>query len=649
MRKVNLAALLGLLISLLVPASLAFGQASTVAVQASNESGTRTGITVQRGQTLSIVASGVWCMGGGVECGSPNGIRYHAQGREACPVVCTSMMGTLLGRVGSWVFPIGSSNQIVSQADGELVLLFNDIPGTYLDNTGAVTVQVNVSGTTSQQNASICGTTATAPIARLDLAPSVIVSPCSSGGTNSQSLSPSRGSYPSPDFSNPPYSPSAQPYQSPNYGGGNTPQPSQGNCPAYYSCSTGQPSSSVYANPYAATLLSPPSQPRELTLGGMWISPDDRQTVSTAPFTLHFAAHAYVAHAGINPPINRVQFTVWWPGLGPETGAWFPACTLYAPSYNDVYECTAALPNVPPGLVKVSFDVYDTAGNVNLSPHGKRTLQYSPPAPQPPSQSPNEQLSPLLDLIPADWDRPERQEPQHFGQFGPFRFDEDAPLWLGAKAVLKERLNNENSFVIDSECEQSMWATGSQVAGQQFETAAFSSIFSTLIDSALQAGLGPLSFKGKAIVAGVLSLGVGLVSDAAFDDINASAIPRESLIKLINVTAGYIVPTLTDDYINQTTLEVARPLTDQVLWRLLEQEENVVAVGEATNLVPPRVRTRVGLIYNPSTHYVILFLRGFGDGCTADTLYVFRYEVGPNGMPVPDPNPLLEPERIPLR
>ena len=38
----------------------------------------------------------------------------------------------------------------------------------------------------------------------------------------------------------------------------------------------------------------------------------------------------------------------------------------------DRYECdwNLANANVPNGVVKVSFDVYDTKGNVNLAPNG---------------------------------------------------------------------------------------------------------------------------------------------------------------------------------------------------------------------------------------------------------------------------------------
>lgn len=124
-----------------------------------------------------------------------------------------------------------------------------------------------------------------------------------------------------------------------------------------------------------------PPPPPPVRPGGLWIEPADGQNVSGL---LHFGARAYPTEPE-DPGIERVEFTAWWPALGPESGQWKVACRLGAPSRGDIYECNwdLAAGGVPPGQVRVSFDVYDRAGNRNLSPHGTRTIIYAPVTPEP--------------------------------------------------------------------------------------------------------------------------------------------------------------------------------------------------------------------------------------------------------------------------
>jgi hypothetical protein len=113
--------------------------------------------------------------------------------------------------------------------------------------------------------------------------------------------------------------------------------------------------------------------------GGLWISPLDG-TQTQGP--VHFAAHAYPSHAG-DPAIGRVAFTVWWPSLGSKSGPWKTACTANVPSSGSVYQCDANLSDLgaPSGQISASFDVYDQAGDSNVSPNGTRTVNYTPPVP----------------------------------------------------------------------------------------------------------------------------------------------------------------------------------------------------------------------------------------------------------------------------
>jgi hypothetical protein len=102
--------------------------------------------------------------------------------------------------------------------------------------------------------------------------------------------------------------------------------------------------------------------------GGRWLIPS--QNFLVRDDTLHFAALAYPSHTG-DPPIAFVNFTISW--LAP-TGDWRIACTATTPvaGTSDRYECdwNLAGSSVPNGVMKVSFDVYDAKGNVNMAPNG---------------------------------------------------------------------------------------------------------------------------------------------------------------------------------------------------------------------------------------------------------------------------------------
>lgn len=108
--------------------------------------------------------------------------------------------------------------------------------------------------------------------------------------------------------------------------------------------------------------------------GGSWISPKDGQIVHNI---LHFAAFAYPTQAG-DPPIDHVNFTMWWQGVDPRV--WKIPCALRMSTAKDVYMCDIDLAQmgVPAGQIRISFDVYDKMGNKNLSPNGEHTVTYVP-------------------------------------------------------------------------------------------------------------------------------------------------------------------------------------------------------------------------------------------------------------------------------
>lgn len=115
------------------------------------------------------------------------------------------------------------------------------------------------------------------------------------------------------------------------------------------------------AFPWANTRILP---------GGLWIAPDDGQTVGNL---LTFSAHAYPTKP-TDPPIDSVRFTI------RSAGHWAVGCIATPAKNSDIFSCTANLVQlrVVPGSIRISFDVYDHAGNYNLAPHGMRSVSYVP-------------------------------------------------------------------------------------------------------------------------------------------------------------------------------------------------------------------------------------------------------------------------------
>jgi hypothetical protein len=112
----------------------------TVKVQATEPIGTITGMKVKTGQIVAFSADGEWCWG---FCSTADGTPGRPSGpEECCAVLQGELFGKLIGRVGDWLFPIGSRATITMQKDSDLLLLMNDRIGTYGDNHGYLTVQI---------------------------------------------------------------------------------------------------------------------------------------------------------------------------------------------------------------------------------------------------------------------------------------------------------------------------------------------------------------------------------------------------------------------------------------------------------------------------------------------------------------------------
>ncbi len=104
--------------------------------------------------------------------------------------------------------------------------------------------------------------------------------------------------------------------------------------------------------------------------GGEWVSPINGQSYRGS---IHFAARAY-PNSFSDPSINYVNFTANW------EGGWRIVCTVRVHADTDLYSCNVNLGQhgAPAGPIRISFDVYDQAGNVHLAPNGIHTIFYTP-------------------------------------------------------------------------------------------------------------------------------------------------------------------------------------------------------------------------------------------------------------------------------
>src|ERR1039457_1722022 len=112
-------------------------------VPASNAGGLNTGLKVEIGNELKFSAFGNWCWGSS-NCSGPAGFPGRPLPSELPVVMKGELLGTLIGQVGNWLFRIGPSATIKSQATGPLVLLFNDRVGDTWDKDNSGTMDGKV-------------------------------------------------------------------------------------------------------------------------------------------------------------------------------------------------------------------------------------------------------------------------------------------------------------------------------------------------------------------------------------------------------------------------------------------------------------------------------------------------------------------------
>jgi hypothetical protein len=97
-----------------------------------------TGIDVVAGQVLGISASGEWSNAPRLAVG-PQGFKpYEGTVLAGAPVAA------LIGRLGDRLFLVGAAWKGEAPGAGRLYLGINDLPGSYRDNQGALSVEVRV-------------------------------------------------------------------------------------------------------------------------------------------------------------------------------------------------------------------------------------------------------------------------------------------------------------------------------------------------------------------------------------------------------------------------------------------------------------------------------------------------------------------------
>src|SRR2546421_4219652 len=104
--------------------------------------------------------------------------------------------------------------------------------------------------------------------------------------------------------------------------------------------------------------------------GGMWIHPRHEERVENQ---LHFAATVYPNRTD-EPAIDHIDVTISTGGVGQVVS------TIRLPMGGEFFTDDVSLKelNLPAGPLQISFDVYDTEGNVNKAPYGVRTIHYAP-------------------------------------------------------------------------------------------------------------------------------------------------------------------------------------------------------------------------------------------------------------------------------
>lgn len=213
-------------------------------------------------------------------------------------------------------------------------------------------------------------------------------------------------------------------------------------------------------------------------------------------------------------------------------------------------------------------------------------------------------------------------------------------LWRSALGVLSDKVGDKLATAGD--CEIAMWVAARNESIPQSLNRAFIPVLDALMTGGLSVSLSAFSMPGKIILSETLHFAVGLFNRSTFGVLETKNIPKEVVRTLLNITAGYTAPLLADDYLAGKITETALRTS---LNTIIDRENLVVSRTETTNqnskvFSPkqglPLVKVNVVLVYSPYTHFVTIFVRGVGEKCSGNRLFVLQYEVDKNGLYIRD-------------
>jgi hypothetical protein len=213
-------------------------------------------------------------------------------------------------------------------------------------------------------------------------------------------------------------------------------------------------------------------------------------------------------------------------------------------------------------------------------------------------------------------------------------------LWRSALAVLSDKVASKLASADD--CEMAMWVAARNEASRQSLNQVLVPFATEVMTSGLSPALSAFSIPGKILIAETLTLSIRLFNRSTFGMLETKNLPPEVLRTLLNISISYMAPHLTDDYFSQKLIEKALPPALHVMMSsLIEKEETVISRTETTNASSrnfgprnglPLVKVNVILVYSPYTHFVTIFVRGIGDKCPGNQLFILQYEVDKNAL-----------------
>lgn len=108
-----------------------------------NQSWQSSGVTLAQGQQFQIeYISGEWTEGTIKTPYGPEGFNYICSAVNCCEPLPKVRKGSLIGKVGNAVFPIGSGGAFTTNEDGVLLLRINDCDPNLTDNAGSITIRI---------------------------------------------------------------------------------------------------------------------------------------------------------------------------------------------------------------------------------------------------------------------------------------------------------------------------------------------------------------------------------------------------------------------------------------------------------------------------------------------------------------------------